>query len=59
LREETVPIHAIKTYFRGPVPKSVHVEPGGIAPSMYQDAQGIIVEMPPLDIHAMLVAEGH
>ena len=59
LREETVPIHAIKTHFRGPVPKSVHVEPGGIAPSMHQDAQGIIVEMPPLDIHAMLVAEGH
>jgi hypothetical protein len=59
LREEAVRIPAIKVHFRGPAPKSVHVEPGGSALAMRQEAQSTVVEMPPLDIHAMLVAEGY
>ena len=57
LREETVPIHGIQVRFEGRRPGRLHVEPGGIVPPARQDRGAMVVEMPPLAIHLMLVAE--
>ncbi|HEV3345173.1 MAG TPA: alpha-amylase family protein [Pirellulales bacterium] len=57
LREETVPIHGIKAAFREPAPKSFHVEPGYRQLQPFVDGGRVIVELPPLELHCMLVAE--
>jgi hypothetical protein len=57
LREETVPIHGIKVRFSNPAPTSFHGEPGGIAPAVRRQGDATIVELPPLEVHAMLVGE--
>lgn len=57
LREESIPIHGIRVRFDGPPPARFHVEPGGIAVPGRKGADSVVVEVPPLDRHAMLVAE--
>jgi hypothetical protein len=53
LREETIPIVGIRVRFRGATPKNVRLEPGG----RRVDINGDVLELPPLELHAMLVAE--
>jgi hypothetical protein len=57
LREETIPIHGIEVTIVGVAPKSCHVEPGGREVERRLDGGRVTVELPPLDIHSMLVAE--
>ena len=53
LREETVPIHGIKVYL-GQRPRQLFVEPGHQVPKFVDPAETVI-ELPPLEIHQMLV----
>jgi len=57
LREETVPIHGMAVRFERDVPKRFHVEPGGREPRVRKDGAATVVELPPLELHAMLVGE--
>jgi len=57
LREQAVPIHGIKVRFAGQVPKRLRVEPGGTVLSLRQEGASWVAELPPLAIHALLVAE--
>ena len=57
LREESIPIHGIRIRFDGPPPARFHVEPGGVALEGRRDGDSMVVEIPPLERHAMLVAE--
>jgi hypothetical protein len=57
LREETVPIHGISVRFDKEVPRRFHVEPGGVEPRVRKEGEATVVEMPPLELHAMLVGE--
>jgi len=57
LREETVPIHGISVRFEKEVPTRFHVEPGGQEPRARKDGSATVVELPPLELHAMLVGE--
>lgn len=57
LREETVPVHGIRVTFTGAVPKKFHVEPGGLVPKVAREGTSAVVELPPLEIHALLVGE--
>jgi hypothetical protein len=57
LREETVPIHGIEVRFDGPDAKSFHLEPGNQPIRVRREGQATIVEIPRLEIHAMLVGE--
>ncbi len=57
LREETVPISGIRVHFPAGRYRRFHVEPGNRAPKTRQEGSRTVVELPPLDLHAMLVAE--
>jgi hypothetical protein len=57
LREETVPVHGIRLTFHGLPVSRYHVEPGGIEPAARREGDATIIDLPPLDIHAMLIAE--
>lgn len=57
LREETVPIGGIRITFVGDAPKRFHVEPGAIEPKVTRNGDQTLVELPPLELHAMLVAD--
>ena len=57
LREETIPIHGLRVRFAGPAPARLHVEPGGIAVDGRREGDSVVVDLPPLERHAMLVAE--
>ncbi len=57
LREETIPIHGIAVRFERDVPKRFHVEPGGAEPRVRKDGSATVVELPPLELHAMLIGE--
>jgi hypothetical protein len=57
LREEIVPIHGIRIRFRQDVPKQLHLEPGGKVLEAQRDGNDAIVNLSPLEIHAMLVGE--
>jgi hypothetical protein len=57
LREETIPIHGIRVRFAGAAPTRFHVEPGGIAVEGRREGDAVVVEVPPLERHAMLVGE--
>jgi hypothetical protein len=57
LREETIPIHGIEVAFGGPAPQSFHLEPGGRQLQPRTAAGRVVVELPALDVHAILVAE--
>jgi hypothetical protein len=57
LREETVPVHGISVRFGQDVPKRFHVEPGGVELRVRKEGGATVVELPPLELHAMLVGE--
>jgi hypothetical protein len=59
LREETVPVSGICITFQGEAPRSCRCEPEGIAVPLRRDQASAtaIAELPPLSLHAMLVAE--
>jgi hypothetical protein len=57
LREEIVPVGGIRVRFAGPAPRKFRVEPGGFIPQTRREGKETVVELPPLEIHAMLVAE--
>ena len=57
MREESVPVAGIKVIFKGLDVKSLHLEPGGKQLVAGHEGNGVIVEIPPLEIHAILVAE--
>lgn len=54
LREETVPIHGIRVHLGGCAGRSIEVEPGPAAWKYVDDAHTIL-ELPPLELHQMLV----
>jgi hypothetical protein len=56
LREEAVPIGGIRVRFAEKY-KAFHVEPGNLKPKVTLDKGVTVVEIPPLEIHSMLVAE--
>ena len=57
MREESVPIHGIKVKLTGMNVKQFHVEPGNIVLEARQEGDAQVVEIPPLEIHSMLIAE--
>lgn len=57
LREESVPVAGIKVRFRNLTPKLVHLEPDGQELAMVTRGEWTEVSVPPLAIHAMVVAE--
>jgi hypothetical protein len=57
LREESVPVGGINVVFKGLEVKSLHLEPGGKQLVPVHEGNGVMVDIPPLEIHAILVAE--
>jgi hypothetical protein len=57
LREEAVPVHGIRVRFRGKAPKSLRCEPGGHVVRLKREGDATVGEVPPLEIHSMLVGE--
>jgi hypothetical protein len=57
LREEVVPVHGITMRFHRSSCRSFHCEPGGRAVKVQKMDRLTIVEVPPLETHAMVVAE--
>ena len=56
LREETVPIHGIRVNLGNQAFRQVFVEPGHRVPKVV-DPNGPVLELPPLEIHQMLVLD--
>ena len=57
LREESVPIHGIKVRFTGINANRFHLQPEGTELKATNDGDTQVIEVPPLAIHSMLVAE--
>lgn len=57
LREEAVPVHGLRVRLAGMAPKRCHLEPGGRELAMRRDGDDSLVDLPPLEIHYLLVAE--
>jgi hypothetical protein len=57
LREETVPVPGIRVRFERDVPARVHLEPGGQELPLRHDGPAAYVEVPPLEVHALVVGE--
>src|SRR5205085_6811945 len=57
LREETVPVPGIRVRFERDLPARVHLEPGGQELPLRRDGPAAYVEVPPLEIHALVVGE--
>ena len=57
LREEALPVHGIEVRFRGAAPKKLLCEPGGRAVKLRREQGETVVELPPLEIHTMLVGD--
>lgn len=58
LREETLPIHDIRVTFAPQYQiDRVHLEPSGKALTVTKSDRGLTVNVPRLDVHAMVVAE--
>ena len=57
LREETIPIYGVRLSFTGAAPHRFRVEPGGGEPPVRRDADVTVVDLPPLELHAMLIGE--
>jgi hypothetical protein len=58
LREETVPVAGIEVRFTGPDrPTRFRCEPGGIAPKVREDGDATVAEVPPLELHTILIGE--
>lgn len=57
LREETVPIHGIKVHLREHAIRQAFIEPGHLPAKLTPGPNGTVIELPPLEIHSMLVME--
>jgi len=57
LREETVPVHGIRVRFEKEAPARFHVEPGGVVPQVSHDGMVTVVDLPLLEVHALLMGE--
>jgi hypothetical protein len=57
LREETVAVPGIRLRFERDVPRRVHLEPGGRQLPVRREGSVSYVEVPPLEIHALVVGE--
>lgn len=57
LREEVVPIHDIRVRFTGYRITRVRLEPEGKALPMRATKEGVEIDVPPLGMHAMIVAD--
>lgn len=57
LREETIPIHGIRIYFKRALPKLIRLEPGGRELPLRRDGKAVYVEVPRLEIHSLVVGE--
>ena len=57
LREETLPIYGMKLRLKDPHISRVHIEPGDIPLKMTNKGEYTEIELPPLDVHYMVVAE--
>lgn len=57
LREETIPIHDIAVTFSGYAVTRFHLEPGGTELTGTKVPGGVSVNVPRLDVHAVVVAE--
>jgi hypothetical protein len=57
LREETLPIAGIRVLLHGAVPRSVRWEPEGKPLPTRRDGDATTIDLPPLEIHGMLLAE--
>ena len=57
LREEGVPVAGIEVLFRGLPVRRVHLEPGAMELDVVREGDTAAVRLPPLDLHAMVVAE--
>lgn len=56
-RREVIPIHGITVTFAGPRPREVFLMPGKKSLSAVEVNNGWQVTLPPLEVHAMVVAE--
>lgn len=56
LREETIPIHGVKIHLGNQNFQEMFVEPGHITPKIL-NATGLVLELPPLELHQMLVLD--
>lgn len=57
LREETLPIHGMKLRLKEPGITRIHLEPGNIELKMVDKGEWTEVDLPPLEVHYMVVAE--
>jgi hypothetical protein len=57
LREEAVPVGGIEVRFAGQAPRSFHIEPGNRTPGVRQEEGATVVEVPAVEVHALLVGE--
>ena len=57
LREEVLPVHGIRVRFPKDPPKRVRLEPVGKELELRPNGAGSAVEVPPLELHALLVGE--
>jgi hypothetical protein len=57
LREEVIPIHGIEVRFHRDAPKAFRLEPGDIELRTRRVGDATVVEVPPLEIHAMVVGQ--
>ena len=57
LREEVIPIHGIKVRLPVGLAKGFTCEPGGRSVKVVRRGERVEVEVPPLEVHQMLVAQ--
>jgi hypothetical protein len=57
LREEAVPVGGIRVSFRGLDVKRVHLQPENVELPGRREGDAMVVDVPPLEIHSMVVAE--
>jgi hypothetical protein len=57
LREEVIPVHGIEVIFHGNAPKTFLCEPGKRALESRTEGGKTVVQLPPLEMHCLLVGE--
>jgi hypothetical protein len=57
LREEPVPVAGIRVRFERDVPNRFRLEPGGRELTRGPQESGAVIELPPLELHALIVGE--
>lgn len=57
LREESILVHGIQIDFQGLTIRRVHAEPVGKTLPLIRNEKGMTIEVPPLDIHTLIVVE--